>query len=135
MSPIRILLVDDDPLFRDGLQTILSVQPGVEVVGEAGNGLEAVQLAGQVRPDVVLMDWQMPLLDGLAAARRLKTEQPHCRVIILTTFQKPTLAREAAQAGVVAVLDKDISAAELAAAIQTAMRSDLATNGAANGTA
>lgn len=118
MSPIRVLLVDDDPLFRDGLQTILSVQLGVEIVGEANNGQEALHLAKSLSPDVVLMDVHMPLLDGIAATRHLKTTCPLCRVIVLTTFCSIDLEREAIRAGAVCLLPKDISAGELVRVIR-----------------
>ena len=118
MAPIRILLVDNDPLFRDGLQTILSVQPEITVVGEATNGQEALQLAGALWPDVVLMDVQMPRLDGIAATRQLKAICPQCQVILLTTFPSPALEREAARAGALCLLPKDISASELVNAIR-----------------
>lgn len=113
MSPIRILLVDDDQLFRDGLQTILSVQPDFEIVGEAGNGQIALQLAATLLPDVVLMDVQMPLMDGLTATRFLKPTCPQCRVIVLTTFADNGLKQDAARAGAEHVLLKDVSADDL----------------------
>lgn len=118
MSPSRILLVDDDPLFRDGLQTILSVQPGIEIIGEASNGEEALNLAKSLSPDVVLMDVHMPLLDGIAATRHLKTICPLCQVIVLTTFCSIDLEREAIRAGAVCLLPKDISAGELVKVIR-----------------
>jgi len=118
MSPIRILLVDDDELFRDGLQTILSMQPDFEIVGEADNGQTALQLAAILRPDVVLMDVQMPQMDGLTATRRLKTGYPRCRVIVLTTFDTNNLEQDAARAGAECVLLKDISADDLIQAIR-----------------
>src|ERR1041385_4395284 len=86
MKPIKVLLVDDQPLFREGLRTLLSIHCDFNVVGEAGNGEEAIRLARSLRPSVVLMDLQMPVLDGVVATRRLQTEQPDCRVIVLTTF-------------------------------------------------
>ena len=86
MSPIRILLVDDQSLFREGLRTLLSVQAGFDVVGEAANGEEALRLAAKLHPDVVLMDVRMPVLDGVATTRRLHKVFLDCRVIVLTTF-------------------------------------------------
>jgi DNA-binding NarL/FixJ family response regulator len=86
MASIRILIVDDQALFREGLRTLLSVEADIEVVGEACNGEEALARAAELRPDVVLMDLRMPVLDGAAATRRLHADQPGCRVIILTTF-------------------------------------------------
>lgn len=118
MSPIHILLVDDDELFRDGLQTILSLQPDLEIVGEAGNGQTALQLAATLSPDVVLMDVQMSLMDGLTATRRLKDSYPGCRVIVLTTFADNDLEQDVLRAGAERVLLKDISAADLIQAIR-----------------
>ena len=109
MSPIRILLVDDDLLFRDGLQTILSMQPDLEVVDEAANGPTALQLATMLLPDVVLMDVHLPLMDGLTATRRLKSICSSCRVIVLTTFDAPGLEEKAVQAGAEGLLLKDVS--------------------------
>ncbi|MFN2297227.1 MAG: response regulator transcription factor, partial [Anaerolineales bacterium] len=86
MPPIRLLIVDDQALFREGLRTLLSVQPGLEVVGEAGNGEEALSRTAALRPDVVLMDLQMPVMDGAAATRILRARQPAVQVIVLTTF-------------------------------------------------
>ena len=113
MSPIRILLVDDDPLFRDGLQTILSMQPDLEIVGEAANGLTVLQFAINLLPDVVLMDVHLPLMDGLTATRRLKSIHPSCHVIVLTTFDAPGLEEKAVQAGAEGLLLKDVSAEAL----------------------
>jgi YesN/AraC family two-component response regulator len=86
MRPIRVLLVDDQDLFREGLHTLLSVQPEIDVIGEANNGEQALALAVRFQPDVVLMDVQMPVLDGVAATRQLKRKLPDCHVIMLTTL-------------------------------------------------
>jgi len=118
MASIRVLLVDDDPIFRDGLRTILSVQPGMVVVGEASNGQEALQIASALWPDVVVMDVHMPLLDGIAATRKMCVDSPRCQVVLLTTFPSPKLEQEAAQAGALCMLGKDISAAQLAEIIR-----------------
>ena len=83
---VRVLLADDQALFREALTTLLEVQPGIEVVGEAANGEDAVRTSAAARPDVVLMDLRMPVLDGIAATARLRAEQPDVRVIALTTF-------------------------------------------------
>jgi len=121
---IRILLADDQALFREGLHTLLSVHAGLEVVGEAGNGEEALQIAAATQPDVVLMDVQMPVLDGVAATRRLHAEQPACRVILLTTFDDDEYVFEGLRAGAVGYLLKDAPSARLVEAIQAAARGE-----------
>jgi DNA-binding NarL/FixJ family response regulator len=115
---IRILLVDDQALFREGLRTLLSVQPGLEVVGEAGNGEEALRLAATLRPDVVLMDLHMPVLDGVAATRRLRESWPDCRVIVLTTFDDDEYVFEGLRAGAAGYLLKDVPSDKLVEAIK-----------------
>ena len=124
MNPIKILLVDDQPLFREGLCTLLSVHPDFEVVGEAGNGVEAIRLARSLLPLVVLMDLQMPVLDGVAATRRLHEEQPDCRVIVLTTFDDDELVFDGLRAGAVGYLLKDAPSEKLAEAIRVAARGE-----------
>ena len=89
---VRVLIVDDQSLFREGLQTLLSVQEGIEVVGQASNGREAVTAVAKHRPQVVLMDVRMPVLDGVAATRVLQEEHPEVRVIMLTTFDDDAAA-------------------------------------------
>src|SRR5256885_8823146 len=106
MKQIKILLVDDQPLFREGLRTLLSVHSDFEVVGEAGNGVEAIRLARSLLPLVVLMDLQMPVLDGVAATRRLHEEQPDCRVIVLTTFDDDEMVFDGLRAGAAGYLLK-----------------------------
>jgi len=124
MNPIKILLVDDQPLFREGLCTLLSVHPDFEVVGEAANGAEAITLARSLLPLVVLMDLQMPVLDGVAATRRLHEEQPDCRVIVLTTFDDDELVFDGLRAGAVGYLLKDAPSEKLAEAIRVAARGE-----------
>ncbi|HEX2773006.1 MAG TPA: response regulator transcription factor [Micromonosporaceae bacterium] len=122
--PVRVLLVDDQSLFREALATLLSVRDDIEVVGEAGNGDEALRRAADLRPDVVLMDLRMPVLDGIAATRRLRVEQPHIRVIALTTFDDDEDVFAALRAGALGYLLKDVSAARLVDAILAASRDE-----------
>ena len=124
MNRIKILLVDDQPLFREGLRTLLSVHLDFEVVGEAGNGGEAIKLARSLLPLVVLMDLQMPVLDGVAATRRLHEEQPDCRVIVLTTFDDDEMVFDGLRAGAVGYLLKDAPSEKLAEAIRVAARGE-----------
>ncbi len=123
-EPIRVLLVDDQALFREGLHTLLSVYPDLEVVGEAGNGEEALRQAARLRPAVVLMDLQMPVLDGAAATRRLHESQPDCRVIVLTTFDDDEYVFEGLRAGAAGYLLKDAPSAKLVEAIRAAARGE-----------
>ncbi|HVF50833.1 MAG TPA: response regulator transcription factor, partial [Pyrinomonadaceae bacterium] len=124
MSSIRVLIVDDQALFREGLRTLLSVHAGLEVVGEAANGEEAVRQAGALRPSVVLMDLRMPVLDGVAATRRLRAEYPVCRVIALTTFDDDENVFECLRAGAVGYLLKDAPSEKLVEAIRAAARGE-----------
>lgn len=121
---IKILLADDQALFRDGLRVLLSTQPDFEVVGEAGTGEEALRLAARLRPDIVLMDMRMPVLGGVEATRRLRETQPHCRVIVLTTFDEDELVFEGLRAGTVGYLLKAVSTPRLLEAIRTVARGE-----------
>ncbi len=121
---IRVLLVDDQVLFREGLRTLLSVQRGIEVVGEAGDGIEAVHEAVRLKPDVVLMDLQMPQLDGVGATRQLQSECPQSSVVILTTFDDDEYVFEGLRAGALGYLLKDVSSETLVEAIQGAARGE-----------
>jgi DNA-binding NarL/FixJ family response regulator len=121
-GPVRLLLVDDQALFREALTTLLGVRDEVLVVGEAGDGEEALRRAAELAPDVVLMDLRMPVLDGVAATRRLQLEHPEVRVIALTTFDDDEDVFAALRAGAVGYLLKDVSSARLVEAVVTAAR-------------
>ncbi len=121
---IRLLLVDDQSLFREGLRTLLSLHEDLQVVGEAGNGLEALTAADSLRPDVVLMDLRMPVLDGVAATRRLLAAHPAARVIVVTTFDDDELVFDGLRAGAVGYLLKDVSSDKLVEAIRAAARGE-----------
>ncbi len=118
---VRLLLVDDQRLMREGLRTLLELEPGLAVAGEASNGEEALARYAELRPDVVLMDVRMPMLDGVEATRRLVTQHPGARVIILTTFDDDEYVFEGLRAGALGYLLKDVSMEELAEAIRTVM--------------
>jgi DNA-binding NarL/FixJ family response regulator len=121
---ICVLIADDQALFREGLETLLSIHQDIEVVGQASNGQEAVELSLQLEPDVVLMDMQMPVLNGAAATRRLRQFLPGCRVIVLTTFDDKETIFDALKAGAAGYLLKDVSSADLANAIRLTARGD-----------
>jgi DNA-binding NarL/FixJ family response regulator len=117
---VRVLVVDDQRLMRDGIASLLSLQPGIEVVGTAANGQEAVEHALAQRPDVVLMDVRMPVLDGVAATALVRHDLPACQVLMLTTFDDDEYIVEALRAGACGYLLKDIPAHDLAQAVQAA---------------
>lgn len=121
---IRVLIVDDQSLFREGLAALLSVYKDIQIVGEANNGLEAIELALTLRPHVVLMDMQMPLLNGASATRRLKQLIPDCHVIALTTFGDEETFFEMLRAGAVGYLLKDVGSAQLAESIRVTARGE-----------
>ncbi len=121
---IRVLLVDDQALFCEGLRTLLDLQPDIEVVGEANNGREAIECVARAAPDVVLMDIQMPVLDGVAATRDIRAHHPNTRVIVLTTFDDDEYVFEALRAGAVGYLLKDVASDRLAEAIRCAARGE-----------
>jgi len=123
-SPIRILIVDDQSLFREGLHTLLSVQPDLEVVAEAANGEEALRLAAQHQPDIILMDLRMPVMDGVTATRLLRTQNPDSKVIVLTTFDDEDLVFDGLRAGATGYLLKDVSSEKLYEAIQATARGE-----------
>lgn len=115
---IRILLVDDQKLIRQGMQTLLNLEPDLEVVGQASNGHEAVAAVEQLQPDVVLMDIRMPGMDGVAATRVITDRFPHVAIIILTTFDDDEYVFEGLKAGARGYLLKDISSDEIAQAVR-----------------
>ncbi|MFI9152388.1 response regulator [Streptomyces sp. NPDC053367] len=115
---VKVLIADDQPLVRRGLALMLAPEPGFEVVAEAGNGAEAVRLAHACRPDVVIMDVRMPVLDGIAATERLTAELPGCRVLALSTFDMDEYVVDALRAGACGFLPKDISPEDLVAALR-----------------
>ena len=121
---VRVLVADDQALFREALTTLLEVQAGIEVVGEAANGEEAVRSSAELRPDVVLMDLRMPVLDGIAATARLRAEQPAVRVLALTTFDDDEDVFAALRAGAVGYLLKDVTSARLVEALVAAERGE-----------
>ncbi len=124
MKLIRILLCDDQPLFRKGLRILLSLQPDFEVVDEAADGAEAVELAKKHRPAVILMDLQMPGLDGIAATRQVRAELPDCQVIALTTFDDDQNVFEGLRAGAIGYLLKDVPPEKLFEAIRLSARGE-----------
>jgi DNA-binding NarL/FixJ family response regulator len=119
-DPIRVLVVDDQRLIREGIASLLDLEPGLVVVGTAADGAAAVELAVQLRPDVVLMDVRMPTVDGVAATEVVRQRVPGCRVLMLTTFDDEEYVLRALRAGAAGYLLKDLPAADLAQAVRLA---------------
>jgi DNA-binding NarL/FixJ family response regulator len=123
-EPIRVLLVDDQPLLRMGFRLILEGEDDLCIVGEASDGAEAVRQAGELVPDVVLMDVRMPVLDGIEATRAIAASASRAKIIILTTFDVDEYAFAGLQAGASAFLLKDVAPAELISAVRVVASGD-----------
>ena len=124
MAPVRILLADDHPVVRAGLAGMLGAEPDLEVVGEAGDGQEALAMSRALRPDLVLMDLRMPRLDGAGATARIVAELPRTRVLVLTTYDTDGDILRAVEAGATGYLLKDTPREQLAAAVRAAARGE-----------
>ena len=122
---IRLLIADDHAVVRTGLTQLVAAIDGVELVGAAGNGAEAVELCATAAPDVVLMDLEMPVLDGIEATRRIKDEHPGIAVVVLTSFSDRARILSALDAGAAGYLLKDVEPDELARAIHAAATGDV----------
>ena len=125
-EPIRVLLVDDQDLIRVGFRLVLEAEPDMFVVGEAGNGDEAIRRARELRPDIVLMDIRMPGLDGIAATEEIVRAMPDTRVVVLTTFDLDEYAFGAIRAGASGFLLKDAQRHEMTSAVRAVHRGDAA---------
>lgn len=117
-NSIRLLIVDDHIVVRKGLAAMLETEPGLQIVGEASNGAEAVELAKALRPAVILMDLMMPVMDGIEATRRIKQEAPECNILVLTSFSTNDKVLPSLNAGAIGYLLKDSTPTELIKAIQ-----------------
>jgi len=121
----KVVIADDHAIVRTGLRALLQADPGLELVGEASGGLEAVELVGQYLPDVLVLDVSMPDLDGISVTRRVKVSYPNTRILILTVHEDEALLREAIKAGASGYILKRAAETELVAAIQVILRGDL----------
>mgnify|MGYP001289282140 CR=1 FL=1 len=124
LPPLRLLVVDDQPIIRRGLALMLGAEPGISVVGQAGDGQEALDMALALHPDVVLMDLQMPHVGGVAATRRITQALPQTRVVVLTTFDDDERVFEAVLAGAQAYLLKDATEGEVLETVRAVQRGE-----------
>jgi NarL family two-component system response regulator LiaR len=118
--PVRVLIVDDHPMMRKGLRSFLEITRGLDCIGEAASGEEAIACCAELNPQVVVMDLMMPGMGGVAAIRVLRARHPQVRVIALTSFAEPRLVQEAVSAGAIGYLLKNVAAPELAEAVLAA---------------
>jgi DNA-binding NarL/FixJ family response regulator len=123
-EPIRVLLVDDHPMFRDGLRFALGSVPGIDVVGDADSGISGIAQASQHQPDVVIMDVNMPDLNGIEATRRIVAESPHIGVLVLTMFDEDESVFQAMRAGARGYLLKGADQEDIVRAVQAVARGD-----------
>ncbi|MEU0967260.1 response regulator transcription factor [Streptomyces sp. NPDC005917] len=121
---VRVVIADDQQMVRQGFTVLLNAQPGIEVVGQAVDGLDAVAKVAELTPDVVLMDIRMPELGGIEATRRIVGERPHIKVLVLTTFDLDEYVYEALRAGASGFMLKDASADKLAEAVRVVAAGD-----------
>jgi DNA-binding NarL/FixJ family response regulator len=117
-QPIRVLIADDQRVVREGLEMVLGLLPGIEVVGSAGDGLEAVDLAASLHPDIVLMDLRMPRCDGVEATRMLREREPEIKVVVLTTYADDRSVLDALRAGARGYLTKHAGGAQIREALE-----------------
>ena len=130
MSPIRVLLVDDHALFRKGVAELLSSEPDFELVGEAGDGIRAVEMARELMPDIILMDISMPGIDGLEATRRIKAEIPYVRIVILTVSESDHTLFDAIKSGAQGYLLKNVQPEALLDTLNGVVRGEASISGA-----
>lgn len=123
--PVRVLLVDDHTVMRQGVRMLLTLDPEIEVVGEGVNGMEAVRLAQELKPDVVLMDLLMPVMDGLSAINEIRRHLPETEIVALTSVLEDSVVTDVVRAGAIGYLLKDASGEELVKAIKAAARGEV----------
>jgi len=124
MKNIRVLIADDHPIVRDGLRTLIETEPGIDLVGEAQNGIEAIVKARELLPDVILMDLVMPIKDGIQAINEIKATHPQISILVLTSFSEEDKVFPAIRAGASGYLLKDTLPSQLLQAIQDVHRGE-----------